>query len=64
MNETELVILKSVEEALGENLHWISDKFDLEIRQQDHETIKRLRKMQVAWAALARLIAIQNKEVA
>lgn len=43
------------EEALGENLVWLSDHFDLEIRQSDPETMHRLAQLNAAWVALAKV---------
>jgi hypothetical protein len=43
------------ESALGENLVWLSDHFDLEIRQRDPETMRRLAQLNAAWIALAKV---------
>lgn len=44
------------EQALGENLVWLADKFDLAMRQRDPETVRRLSQLNAAWAGLAKAI--------
>ena len=44
------------ERALGENLHWLTDKLDLYIRQNDSDTIARLQQLNEAWAELVKAI--------
>jgi hypothetical protein len=50
----EAVIL--AEKALGENLMWLTDKFDLEIRQDNQDVVLRLRQLEEAWAALVKVM--------
>lgn len=49
-------LLIQLEEALGENLRWITDKFDLEVRQKDPETLRRLKQMNDAWIAACKAL--------
>ena len=42
------------EEALGENLTWLSDQLDQKVRQKDPETLRRLKQINDAWVALAK----------
>jgi hypothetical protein len=44
-----LEVLVKVEEALGENLVWITDLADLGVRQKDPETLRRLKQLRDAW---------------
>lgn len=48
-NEEQVKALKNAEKALGENLVWLSDAFDLRIRQGDKETLRRLDQLNAAW---------------
>jgi len=45
---------KQAESALGENLNWLTDQLDLRIRQGDSETLRRLKQLTDAHAALCR----------
>lgn len=45
---------KLAEAALGENLVWLADQFDLRIRQGDEQVLRRLKQLNDAWTALAR----------
>ena len=52
-----LSVLVETEEALGNSLHWIADKFDLEIRQKDPVTLEKLQCLNNAWSNCAVIIA-------
>lgn len=56
-----LALLQQLEAALGENLVWITDKFDLEVRQKDAETLRRLAQLQGAWQAVCKAIKAAGK---
>ena len=51
-----LKTLRAAEAALGDNLVWITDKCDLEVRQQDVETLRRLDQLESAWKDCVRTI--------
>lgn len=53
-----LTLVEIAEEGLGSNLQWISDIFDLQIRQKDKETLERLQKLNDAWIAI---VALQTR---
>lgn len=53
---TEHDVLVEAERALGENLQWLRDKLDLEIRQGDTEPLRRLAQLDAAWQKLARCV--------
>lgn len=59
-NKEQIKALKAAEEALGENLVWLSDAFDLRIRQGDKETIRRLDQLNAAWTEIC--LVLKNKE--
>lgn len=52
--DAQRVAVVAAEKALGENLHWLSDKLDMYVRQGDEETLKRLKALHDAWELLAR----------
>ncbi|MET4190744.1 MULTISPECIES: hypothetical protein [unclassified Bradyrhizobium] len=49
----------AAEAALGENLTWLADKFDLSIRQGDEDVKRRLDQLNEAWIGLTRAITEQ-----
>lgn len=51
-NKEQIKALKNAEKALGENLVWLSDAFDLRIRQGDKETLRRLDQLNAAWTEI------------
>jgi hypothetical protein len=50
-------IMQQAEQALGENLVWLSDALDQRVRQKDPETLRRLKQLNDAWVALAKIVA-------
>lgn len=34
---------------MGENLTWLADKLDLQVRQKDSETLAKLAQLEAAW---------------
>lgn len=56
-----LEALKQAEFALGENLVWITDKFDLEIRQSDKATLAKLNQLNQAHISICKAIANAEK---
>lgn len=54
--------LRQAEEALGENLVWITDQADLGVRQKDPETLRRLAQLEGAWKALVNTLAQLPKD--
>ena len=54
-------LLEQLEAALGENLQWLGDQFDQHVRQGDPDTLRRLRQMTDAWAALCRVLVPLRK---
>ena len=44
--------IQEAEKALGENLVWLTDKLDLQVRQKDAETLRRLKQLNEAWKGL------------
>jgi hypothetical protein len=52
LNPAIVTAINDAEKALGENLVWITDQLDLQIRQKDAETINRLTQLQAAWQKL------------
>ena len=52
----------SAEKDLAENLIWIRDKVDLEIRQKDLGTLRRLKQIDAAWKTLVHAIVKTEKE--
>ena len=50
------------EAALGENLQWLTDRFDLDIRQKDSDVMTRLAQLETAWAALAKALGLVTRE--
>lgn len=57
---TEHDIVIEAEAALGENLQWLRDKFDLEFRQGDREVMRRMAQLTAAWRKLARCVPVQR----
>ena len=57
MNDTLHDAAILAEAALGENIVWLQDKLDLEIRQRNAEVLRRLAQLNNAWQALAIAIA-------
>ena len=51
--QTALVL---VEAALGENLVWLTDQLDQLVRQQDPDTLRRLKQLNDAWVASAQAL--------
>lgn len=49
--------LKLCEEALGENLHWLADQLDLQVGQEDSETLRKLTQLRDAWHVTCKVIA-------
>jgi hypothetical protein len=49
------ILVSTIEEKLGNNLQWLYDQFDLEIRQRDQEVISRLKEIEEAWTLAARM---------
>lgn len=47
--------LTDAEAAIGENLVWITDCADLLVRQKDPEALRRLKQLEDAWTALAKI---------
>ena len=47
--------LVDAEAAIGENLVWITDCADLLVRQKDPEALRRLKQLEDAWTALAKI---------
>ena len=45
-------VIDEAEAALGENLVWITDKLDLQVRQKDAETLRKLEQLNKAWQSL------------
>jgi hypothetical protein len=58
--DTDTVLLKLAEQALGENLQWITDQADLGVRQKDAETLRRLKQLNDAWVTIAK--ALKGRE--
>jgi hypothetical protein len=52
----EIDTLLAVEHALGSNLAWLDDALDLQIRQKDTDTIRRLKELNDAWVLVCRAI--------
>ena len=52
---TTLELANAAEEALGYNLVWLNDKLDLWIRQNDKDTIDRLKEINQAWRYVVRI---------
>lgn len=50
-------VIKTAEQALGENLVWLSDQLDQKVRQGDKETLRRLKQLNDAWVLLAKASA-------
>lgn len=48
-------LLSEIEERLGNNLQWLYDQFDLELRQKDPDVTKRLKEIEEAWTIAARM---------
>ena len=51
-------VITQAESALGENLVWLTDKLDLEVRQRNADTLRRLKQLNDAWVSLAKLQAL------
>lgn len=52
--------LQLIEELLGNNLVWLQDQLDLQIRKADKDTIDRLAQINRAWVLTCKLL----KEIA
>lgn len=52
INQKLIDALDRAENALGENLVWLSDALDLRIRQGDKETLRRLAQLSAAWTEI------------
>lgn len=50
--KTTIELLNTAEENLAYNLVWLSDQFDLQIRQGNKEVIERLDMLNEAWRAV------------
>jgi hypothetical protein len=50
-------VIALAEAALGENLQWLTDHFNLLIRQGDADVIRRLKQLDAAHIALAKALA-------
>lgn len=61
-NKEQIKALKAAEEALGENLVWLSDALDLRIRQGDKETLRRLAQLSAAWTEICKALQEVRKE--
>ena len=57
--KTNLEMLKLAEQALGENLTWICDQVDLQVRQKDPETLRRLQQMNDAWVLICQHLGVK-----
>lgn len=55
------MILQQLEAQLGEHLHLLSDKLDLQIRQSDKEVIAALQSITQAWETIAVLLAAEER---
>ena len=53
---TLLELLTQIEGALGENLDWLIVRFDLELRQKNPDTMRRLAQLHLAWHTAARAL--------
>lgn len=53
-------VIAKAEAALGNNLVWLDDKFDLSLRQEDRDVQRRLSEMKDAWSLLCK--AMQHGE--
>ena len=49
----------NAEVALGENLQWLTDKLDLDVRQKDPETLRRLKQLNDAWTMCVKALNAQ-----
>lgn len=52
MNATVLQRLEKAEEAIGNNLVWLTDEFDFQIRRKDPEVLARLAQLNEGWAQI------------
>ena len=53
--------LEAAEEALGNNLQWITDLADLPVRQGDADTLRRLAELNAAWVRLATTLHVARQ---
>lgn len=59
-----LAALKDIETTLRENLKWLADQLDFNLRRNDRETIKRLEQLAARWDCLCDVIAeAEGKEI-
>ena len=54
--------LEQAEAALGENLVFISDKFDLEIRQKDRIVLDKMDQLNAAWIQICCMLKKCQRE--
>jgi hypothetical protein len=52
------LVLFEAETALAENLVWLTDKLDLEVRQKDPDTLRRLAQLNAAWISCAKALKV------
>ena len=57
MDRETRAVLEQAERALGHNLQWIHDKVNLEVRQEQPETLLRLRELSQAWIDCCKALA-------
>lgn len=60
MDTNTLDLLKSAEKDLGENLTWLMDSFDLQVRQGNQEIMHRTMAFQRAWVNIAKAISANS----
>lgn len=53
--ETDRILIAAIEERIGNNLQWLYDQFDLELRQKDPDVTRRLTEINEAWEMLAKM---------
>lgn len=61
MDAIEAVCL--AEESLGENLTWLTNQLNLQVRQKDPETLRRLKQLNDTWVILAKCKAEGMEEM-
>lgn len=62
INQKLIDALDRAENALGENLVWLSDAFELQIRQGDKETLRRLDQVNAAWVEICKALQEVRKD--